>query len=827
MKQVILGKTAGFCFGVQRAVDLAEETAKSAGTCATLGPIIHNRHVVEHLARLGVSAIAAPEEALPGSRVIIRSHGVGRETLAALAEQGVQIIDATCPDVKKIHRIIEAADQAGRQVVIVGERDHPEVVAAANWCETPFVAESAQELETWLLDGNRQETPLSVVFQTTGDRENMERCRKILKKWCTSAEFFDTICRATSKRQEEAACLASFCDAMVVIGGKNSANSQRLAEICQRRGAPVFFIEDAGGLPADEFDEFDTVGIIAGASTPAWIIKEVYQTMRDEFVTNTEETLPTTPAETQEEAVAQPAPEAVEEVIAEEASVEAAAVPEETISEEPAPEEVASEETVSEEAAEPAEGEIAAEDESFEAMLEKSIKTLHTGEKVVGIVAAITPTEVSVELGTKHSAYIPIDELTDDPEVNIEDLIKVGGEVEAYVMRVNDVEGMVMLSKKRLDTVKYWDEIDQARDKRIVVEGIITEENKGGLVAKVKGVRVFIPASQTGVPKDEPMSHMLRQKVKLRITEVNQSRRRVVGSIRMVSGEERREKAEKTWNEIEVGKRYTGKVKSLTSYGAFIDIGGVDGMVHVSELSWSRIKSPADVLKVGDEIEVYILSFDKEKGKISLGHKDPSLNPWKTFTDQYEKGSVAKVRIVKLMPFGAFAEIVPGVDGLIHISQIADRRIGRPNEFLSEGQEIDVQIIDIDYDKKNVSLSIRALVEEPKEAPPADEFEESAGGEDAIVYDTDVNKPVYDDEEVAEEIGEEVVEEIAAETVEKAVEETVEEGIAEAAVAEAVEEVIEAVEEAAIDEAAEEASAEVAEEVVAETPGDAIEELEA
>ena len=771
MKQVILGETAGFCFGVRRAVDLAEETAKSEGICATLGPIIHNRHVVERLERLGVSIIHTPEEAVPGSKVIIRSHGVGRETLEILAKQGVQVVDATCPDVKKIHRIIEAADQAGRQVVIVGEREHPEVVAAANWCKNPFVVETAQDLEVWLFDGNRQETPLSVVFQTTGDQENMERCRKILKKWCTSADFFDTICRATSKRQGEAARLASFCDAMVVIGGTNSANSQRLAEICQRHGAHVCFIEDASGLRADEFDEYDTVGIIAGASTPAWIIKEVYQTMRDEIVTNTEETLPTTPTETQEDAVLQPAPEVVKEIVAEADS--AAAVPEETAV-----------------PAEPADGESAMEDESFEAMLEKSIKTLHTGEKVVGIVAAITPTEISVELGTKHSGYIPIDELTDDPEVSVEDLIQVGGEVEAYVMRVNDVEGTVMLSKKRLDTVKYWDEIDQARDKRIVVEGIITEENKGGLVAKVKGVRVFIPASQTGVPKDEPMSHLLRQKVKLRITEVNQSRRRVVGSIRMVSGEERREKAEKTWNEIEVGKRYTGKVKSLTSYGAFVDIGGVDGMVHVSELSWSRIKSPADVVKVGDEIDVYILSFDKEKGKISLGHKDPDLNPWKTFTDQYEKGSVAKVRIVKLMPFGAFAEIVPGVDGLIHISQIADRRIGRPNEFLTEGQEIDVQIIDIDYDKKNISLSIRALVEEPKEAPPADEFEESAGGEDEIVYDTDVNKPVYDDEEVSEEVGEAVAEEIALETAEKAVEEVVAEEIVEAA-EEAVEEAAE------------------------------------
>jgi len=311
---------------------------------------------------------------------------------------------------------------------------------------------------------------------------------------------------------------------------------------------------------------------------------------------------------------------------------------------------------------------------------------------------------------------------------------------------------MVMLSKKRLDTVKNWDMIEEAMKAKTVVEGIVTEENKGGVVVRVKGIRVFVPASQTGIPKDQPLTGLLREKVKLRITEVNQSRRRVVGSIRMVGSEERREKAEKTWAEIEVGKRYAGTVKSLTTYGAFIDIGGVDGMVHVSELSWKRVKSPADVLKVGDPIDVYVISFDKEKGKISLGHKDPSLNPWKMFTDKYEKGSVAKVKVVKLMPFGAFAEIVPGVDGLIHISQIADRRIGKPEEFLSEGQEIDVQITDIDYEKKNISLSIRALIEDVKggesAAAPVEAYEEETGDEDFVVYDTDINKPEAVEEEV-------------------------------------------------------------------------------
>lgn len=380
---------------------------------------------------------------------------------------------------------------------------------------------------------------------------------------------------------------------------------------------------------------------------------------------------------------------------------------------------------------------------SFEELLERSIKTLHTGEKVSGIIASITQTEVSVDLGTKQSGYIPVSELTDEPGVNVNDIVKVGDEIEAYVMRVNDVEGTVMLSKKRLDSVKAWDDIATARNEKTAVEGTVVEENKGGIVVSVKGVRVFVPASQSGLPKDAPMSELLKKKVKLRITEVNQPRRRVVGSIRAVAFEERKARAEAVWNEIEVGKHYNGTVKSLTSYGAFVDIGGVDGMVHVSELSWGRIHQPSDVVKVGDEIDVYVISFDKETKKISLGHKDPNGNPWTKFTTTYSEGDEVEVKIVKLMTFGAFAEIIPGVDGLIHISQIADRRIGKPEDVLSEGQTVNVKIVGIDNENKKVSLSIRALTA-PAAAPVEEqetEEEEVSGEESAVVYDTD-NPPV-------------------------------------------------------------------------------------
>ena len=349
-------------------------------------------------------------------------------------------------------------------------------------------------------------------------------------------------------------------------------------------------------------------------------------------------------------------------------------------------------------------------EESFADMLEKSIKTLNTGDKVTGVVTGITPSEVNVDLGTKHAGYIPISELTDDPSVKPEDIVKVGDTIETYVMRVNDVEGVATLSKKRLDSVKNWDTIEAAVEDKTIMEGTVTEQNKGGIVVNVKGIRVFVPASQTGMPRGADLSEMIKEHVKLRITEVNRSRRRVVGSIRAVRAEERAAKAAEVWANIEVGKKYDGVVKSLTSYGAFVDIGGVDGMVHVSELSWGHIRTPGEVVKPGDQIEVFVLKFDPEKKKISLGYKTPEMNPWNQFLAKYSVGDVVTVKIVKLVDFGAFAEIMPGVDGLIHISQISDHRVEKASDALQEGQEVEAKIIDVDTDRKRISLSIRALL---------------------------------------------------------------------------------------------------------------------
>ena len=375
---------------------------------------------------------------------------------------------------------------------------------------------------------------------------------------------------------------------------------------------------------------------------------------------------------------------------------------------------------------------------SFDEMLEETLKTIYNGEKVSGTVVSITGTEVSVDLGAKYSGFIPTTEFTESG-LKVEDAVKVGATIEAIVVRVNDVEGTAMLSKRRLDAAKAWNDVEAAVESNEILEGVVTEENKGGVVVTVNGIRVFVPASQTDLPREAELGQLLRKTVRLRITEVNRARKRVVGSIRRVAQAERRERVEKLWNELEVGKKYHGVVKSLTSYGAFVDIGGVDGMVHVSELSWGRIHQPSEVVSVGDEIDVYVINFDREKRKISLGYKDPEANPWVMFTNRYSVGDTAEVKIVKLMTFGAFAEVLPGVDGLIHISQIADHRIEKPEDVLRVGDVVEAKITAIDEEKHKISLSIRALLNEAKAVPAQDEEEEfnaeEESGDDALVYE--------------------------------------------------------------------------------------------
>ena len=664
MERFIVAKSAGFCFGVSRSVDMAQKMLED-GKAYSLGQLIHNDDVVEYLSKRGLKVIDSPDMLPDGGRVLIRSHGVSKAIYDELLGKNAIITDATCPKVKRIHELVSEAQRDGRFVAIIGMHGHPEVEAVKGWCTDCVICENAEQLQQWCeKSGDLLDKPITMVVQTTQTRSNFTECANFLKKRCTNLQIFDTICGATSMRQEEAAKLAAECDAMVVIGGKHSANSVHLAAICSEHCPRVQFVANADELDMSAFSDVKTVGLTAGASTPAWIIKEVSNKMSEEI------------------------------------KIDAAAAEEKEM--------------------------------SFDEMLEESIKTIYNGDKVTGYVVAITGTEVSVDIGTKYSGFIPTTEFTDDG-IKVEDAVKVGDTIEAVVVRVNDVEGTVMLSKKRLDAAKSWTAVEEAVESGEFLEGTVTEINKGGVVVNVKGVRVFVPASQSGLPKEADMNQLLKQKVRVKITEVNRGRKRVVGSIRAVAQKERRERAEAIWNEMEVGKKYHGVVKSMTSYGAFVDIGGIDGMVHVSEMSWSRIKNPAEMFKIGDEVDVYVINFDKEKRKISLGYKDPNENPWVKFTTNYNVGDTVEVKIVKLMTVGAFAEVLPGVDGLIHISQIANRRIGKPEEVLSVGDVVEAKITAIDTENHKISLSIRALAEPAAAEVEVPKVEDN--GEDALIYE--------------------------------------------------------------------------------------------
>jgi len=647
LKEITVAKTAGYCFGVRRAVDLALGASKNREVYTT-GPLIHNRHAISKLAQAGVRTAESADEIPCGAQAVIRAHGIAPQERERLLSRGCALVDATCPYVAKIHAIAADESEKGRLLLIIGQADHPEVMGIAARAKDFAVVSTEEQVKE--ASEKYRETPLSVVCQTTFDIGKYNQFVKILKNTCNFIAIFDTICKATELRQNEARSRAGKSDVTIVIGDRLSSNSNNLYRICKQYCPKTVFVEDADQLDCSLGNGAQTIFITAGASTPDFIIKEVVRTMADEQ------------------------------------NMEA--------------------------------------NQSFEEMVEQSFKTLHTGEKVSGIVTQINNNDIHVDLGVKQAGYIPMSELSDDPNFNVQENVKIGDEIEAYVIRVNDVEGLIQLSKKRLDAVKNWEKLEQAVESKESLDGVVVEQNKGGVVASVMGIRVFVPASQTGLPRGASFDEMLKNHYKVRITEVNRHRRRVVGSIKALLSETRKEAAAKVWDTIEIGAKYSGVVKSFTNYGAFVDIGGVDGMVHISELSWNRIKHPSEVLSIGQEVEVYVIALDHDKKKISLGYRKAEDNPWSRFEASFKEGDTATVKIVKFMPFGAFAEVAPGVDGLIHISQIANRRIGKPEEALKLGQEVEAKITHIDNEKKKISLSIRALTDftsAADELPPEEE----------------------------------------------------------------------------------------------------------
>lgn len=738
--EIRIADKAGFCFGVDRAVKIAYNTAnQSDGKIYTYGMLIHNSDVTADLEKMGVECIDRPEDIPDGAAVIIRAHGISEAEYKIFEEKSAQIIDATCPYVKRIHKIVKEEYEKGRQIVIAGDSKHPEVKGINGWCQNSAIIIGADENYDDILTKS-DEICISLVAQTTMRKEKVKNIEKNLKKHFTNVKFFDTICSATEERQLAAAKLSKECDMMFVFGGKNSSNTEKLFEICSEGCPETYKVENAKELNelAHLFKKnIKNVGITAGASTPDKVIKEAKLTMAE--ITN---------------------------------------------------------------------------EMNFAEVLEETLKPLKTGDIVTGTVIGITPTEVQVDINGKYDGVIPFDEMTNDSSANLSDLAKVGDEVEVFVVHVSDRDGVVKLSKKKIDAEKGWKELQADFENGTVLTGTISEIVKGGIATTVKGARVFIPASEAAERFVENLGTLLNTEVSFRIIKMDRDRRgrsRIVGSIKSVAKEISAKRAEEFWASaevnkkytgtvksltkfgafidlggvdglihiselsdrriahpsevmsvgdsvevyikdmnketgkislvkeleeekkareaafwasLEVGKSYTGTVKSLTSFGAFVDIGGVDGLVHVSELSWQRIKHPSEVVSVGDTIDVYIKDIDIESKKISLGHKKEEDSPWNKATKDLAVGDKIKCKVVRILPFGAFAEIAPFVDGLIHISQIANTRIEKPSDVLNIGDEIEVQVTEINHDTKQIGLSRKVLL--PDYAPEAEKAEEEA-----------------------------------------------------------------------------------------------------
>ncbi len=711
--RIILAKTAGFCFGVNRAVNLVYSMLDGHKKVCTLGPLIHNPQVIADFEKRGGRIVEEPAQARADETLVIRTHGVTQAVEQEIRSLGLTCCDATCPFVKKIHRIVSEKPTPGSVVLIAGNAEHPEVQGIIGHCREECLAfNNAAELEKLAQDRpDLRKKEIFVVAQTTFNTEEWKICSEKIQKDYTNAIIFDTICSATQERQREAQALSQQCDAMVIVGGRTSSNTAKLQKVCQAN-CPTYLVETAEELKHMDWSGCHVLGVTAGASTPAGIIKEVLQTMSE----NVNETQAQSEIDALQAEIEQA--QAAQEAVGQEASADAKAAVEE------APKK-------------------SFEEMTFQEALEESLKSMSTDQKVRGIVVSVSPSEIQVDIGRKQTGYVPQSEYSNDPTADPSKDLKVGDEIDLIIMKTNDAEGTMMLSKRRFDAIKSWDDICEAKESGEVLEGVVCEViPNGGVLVSYKGSRVFIPGSHTGLSKDEPLDTLLRQTVRFKIIDVNKQRRRAVGSIRLVLREARREQTKAFWENAAEGQVYTGTVKSLTSYGAFVDIGGVDGMIHISELSWKRIKHPSEVVNPGDVVEVFIKKLDTENKKISLGYKKIEDNPWEILRRNYPVGTVTKARIVGLTDFGAFANIIPGIDGLIHISQIADRRINKPGDVLAVGDEVDVKITDIDFDKKRVSLSIRALLE-----PVADE----AADEEAVEA---VEEAVEAVEEAAEEAAE-------------------------------------------------------------------------
>ncbi|MGE5576694.1 MAG: bifunctional 4-hydroxy-3-methylbut-2-enyl diphosphate reductase/30S ribosomal protein S1 [Syntrophothermus sp.] len=656
--EVDVAKSAGFCFGVRRAMELASQTAEDAKgkKVYSLGPLIHNPQAVEKLVSLGIGAIDSLDGADPGGIYIVRTHGLPPKIIEDARQDGITIVDGTCPFVSRAQRWAASLKADGYQVIVVGDPEHPEVIGIVGATDdTALVCKSPGDLEG--LDLRRR---VGVIAQTTQTFENFRRCVDKLLEKAEELKIYNTICTATTQRQEEAARMAREYPVMVVVGGRNSANTTNLAELCRKAGARTFHVETMDELDPAWFKGVKKAGVTGGASTPSWIIEGVVKKM-NEF---DNEALG---VETNEEA-------SKESRTPDEPAIEPAARP-------------------------------AAEAEKD--IYSETFRSLSVGQIINAKVVQVQNDEVLVDIGYKSEGVIPLAELKDPPPAAASDVVSVGDEINVYVVKLDDGEGNVVLSKRRADAHKAWEYLREAKAKNETIEATVRERTKGGLLVDL-GVRGFVPASHASREYVEDLSVFVGKKLPFKILELDEGRRNIVLSHKLVEEEEYLKTKKETFANLQEGAILDGVVKRLTNFGAFVDIGhGVEGLLHVSEIAWSRVKQPSDMLSIGQKIQVKVIGIDRENERISLSLKQAMPDPWSTVADRFQTGQIVHGEVTRVVDFGAFVRIADGLEGLVHVSQLADRHVAKPSDVVNVGDRVDAKILNIDPAAHRISLSIK------------------------------------------------------------------------------------------------------------------------
>ncbi|MCR5481513.1 MAG: bifunctional 4-hydroxy-3-methylbut-2-enyl diphosphate reductase/30S ribosomal protein S1 [Clostridia bacterium] len=658
MAEIIRAEHSGFCFGVRRAITKTEEAVKNhtgSGKIYTCGPLIHNKFVTDRLKEQGVDIIYDLDEAGEEDTVIVRSHGEAAAFYDKAASRGITLTDATCPFVEKIHQLVHEAASGGSNVLIVGDKDHPEVQGINGWCGNNAVIINSPE-EAANLDSDN----FFVVAQTTIRKSLFDDVIAALESRGKKFEVRNTICSATQQRQDSCINTAKNVDVMIVIGGRDSSNTRKLYEISKKFCEKTYFVENKADLPLKEVKFCNRIGLTAGASTPECVIEEVIANMSEVITENKETNLM---AEYMDE-------------------------------------------------------------------IEKQLRLPRAGEIVNGKIHQVTDKEIIVNLGCKKDGIIPKEELTLEGDQKLKDLFKEGDEIQAKVIKTDDGDGTILLSKKKLEVNEHWDEINSALEDKSTISVKVVKQVNGGVIAAYKEVSGFIPLSQLSDKFVESAEEFLGQVLTVKVSRVDQKRGKAVFSHKAVLAEERAKKIEEIWSKLNVGDVVEGTIMRFTDYGAFVDVGGIDGLLHISEISWGKLKHPQEVLSIGQKIQVKVLSMNAEKGKISLGMKQNKPEPWSVIDENYQIGQVVAGKVVQIKEYGAFVELEPGLDGLVHISEVAHKRVTNINDELQVGQEVSAKILDIDKERKRISLSIKETLEAPVAEEAADEAAEEAADEE-------------------------------------------------------------------------------------------------